>query len=392
MGAKILSKVSSPWLIALIVLATAVTGGTVVYSLAKLTASSPTPDLAAELPPPAQKVTALGRLEPEAEVIRLAAPLSLDGDRVAQVLVKEGDRVQAKQVVAILDSRDRLQDALRQAQEQVRVAQSKLAQVKAGAKSGEILAQQATVNQVQAQLRGELETQKATIARWQSETRTARAEYQRFLKLYQQGAVAASELDSKRLAAETAQSQLNEAQAAFNRTNQTLQAQVRQAQATLSQIAEVRPVDVQAAQTEVESAIAAQKQAQTDLAQTYIRAPMSGQILKIHTKPGEKISSDGIADLGQTERMVAVAEVYQTDIDKIRVGQPAVITGEAFTGELRGTVALIGRQVLRQNTFSNQPGENLDRRVVEVKIRLNPQDSQKVSGLTNLQVDAAIQL
>jgi HlyD family secretion protein len=392
MGAKILSKVSSPWLIGLMVLATAVTGGTVVYSLAKLTASPPATDSAAELPAPAQKVTALGRLEPEAEVIRLAAPLSLDGDRVAQVLVKEGDRVQAKQVVAILDSRDRLQDALRQAQEQVRVAQSKLAQVKAGAKSGEILAQQATVNQAQAQLRGELETQKATIARWQSETRTARAEYQRFLKLYQQGAVAASELDSKRLAAETAQSQLREAQAAFSRTNQTLQAQVRQAKATLSQIAEVRPVDVQAAQTEVESAIATQKQAQTDLAQAYIRAPMSGQILKIHTKAGEKISSDGIADLGQTERMVAVAEVYQTDIDKIRMGQPAVITGEAFTGELRGTVALIGRQVLRQNTFSNQPGENLDRRVVEVKIRLNPQDSQKVSGLTNLQVNAAIQL
>ena len=42
--------------------------------------------------------------------------------------------------------------------------------------------------------------------------------------------------------------------------------------------------------------------------------------------------------------------------------------------------------------FSNQPGENLDSRVVEVKIRLTPQDSKKVAGLTNLQVQTAIEL
>jgi HlyD family secretion protein len=46
--------------------------------------------------------------------------------------------------------------------------------------------------------------------------------------------------------------------------------------------------------------------------------------------------------------------------------------------------------VKRQNIFSNQPGENLDRRVVEVKIRLNHGDS--VAGLTNLQVQAEIDL
>ncbi len=50
--------------------------------------------------PTKQKVTALGRLEPEAEVINLFAPLALDGDRVAQILVKEGDRVKAGQIVS----------------------------------------------------------------------------------------------------------------------------------------------------------------------------------------------------------------------------------------------------------------------------------------------------
>jgi HlyD family secretion protein len=73
------------------------------------------------------------------------------------------------------------------------------------------------------------------------------------------------------------------------------------------------------------------------------------------------------------------------------LGQKAIITSQAFLGELQGTVSEIGLQVSRQNVFSNQPGENLDRRVIEVKINLNPEDSQRVAGLTNLQVQVEIQ-
>jgi HlyD family secretion protein len=41
---------------------------------------------------------------------------------------------------------------------------------------------------------------------------------------------------------------------------------------------------------------------------------------------------------------------------------------------------------------SGEPGENLDRKVIEVRIQLNPEDSQQVANLTNLQVQVAIQL
>jgi HlyD family secretion protein len=154
----------------------------------------------------------------------------------------------------------------------------------------------------------------------------------------------------------------------------------------------VRPVDVQAAQTEVDNAIANLKRAETELEQSYIRAPLSGQILKIHTRPGEKISDEGIASLAQTSQMVAVAEVYQSDIAKIKLGQTAKVTGQAFQGEVKGTVSQIGLQVNRQNVFANQPGENLDRRIVEVKIRITPEDNPRVAGLTNLQVQTSIDL
>jgi HlyD family secretion protein len=393
MSSQLLSKPSHRWIIGLIIAATAITGTTVFYGASRFgMLGDRKPAQPVQTTPIAKKVTALGRLEPQAEVIRVSAPLTLDGDRISQLLVQQGDRVEKGQAIAILDSRDRLQVALEQAKEQVKVAKSRLAQVKAGAKTGEISAQKAEITRLEAELAGEIATQRAAIARYQAEVNNARAEYDRFQMLYREGAESASKLDNKRLILETARAQLNQATAAQKRTVETLQEQLKQAKATLNQIAEVRPVDVQAAQTEVDRAITEVKRAQTELNLAYIRSPIAGQILKIHTRPGEKISDSGIADLGQTSQMAVVAEVYQTDIGKVKPGQNAVITSQAFPGELQGTVTEIGLQVSRQNVFSNQPGENLDRRVVEVKIRLNPEDSKRVAGLTNLQVQVAIRV
>jgi HlyD family secretion protein len=428
MTLKLSFKPKNQLLLGLVIIATATTGVITYYSISQsgLVAAKPSPD--AEVVPAPQKVTALGRLEPQGEVIKLSAPLALDGDRVAKLLVQEGDTVKAGQVIAIMDSRARLQDSLLQAQKQVMVAKAKLAQVKAGAKSGEIAEKQVAVERLQAQLQGDILTQKEAIARLEAqwlgekmaqeatirklaaELNNATAEYQRYQRLYLQGAISSSLFDGKRLSLETAKQQIQEAQAVLNRINTTSSKQIREteanfnrvtstgskqvgeAKATLSSVAEVRPVDVQAAQMEVESAMAGVTRAKTDLEQVYIRTAIAGQVIKIHTKVGEKISDSGIADLGQTQQMMAVAEVYQTDIGKIKIGQAAVITSQGFNGELRGKVSQIGLQVKRQNVFSNQPGENLDSRVVEVKIRLTPEDSKRVAGLTNLQVQTAIEL
>ncbi|MFO5493690.1 MAG: ABC exporter membrane fusion protein, partial [Cuspidothrix sp.] len=415
-------------LIALIVVATAITGGMVIYGITNFGQPAKTAVNKVQVNEPILRVSALGRLEPETEIIKLSAPLALDGDRVAEILVKQGDNVQAGRVIAILQSRDPLKNAVIQAQKKVRVAQAKLQQIKAGAKSGDIKEQAAIVERIKAQYSGDKQAQIENIARitaqWDgdriaqgatinkltAELKNAESEYQRYQKLFSEGAISNSVIDSKRLNVETAKQilseseailnrinttankQLAEARVALNRINTTSNQQISAAKAKLNSIAEVRPVDVELAQTEVESAIANLKRAETELEAAYIRVPMSGQILKIHTKVGEKIDKEGIADLAQTSTMIAVAEVYQTDIIKIKVGQKATVTSQGFTGELQGTVWQIGLQVKRQNVFSDQPGENLDSRIVEVKIRLNPEDSQKVSSLTNLQVQTAIKL
>ena len=390
MNLQPLSKPLNRWTLALIVGATAITGTTVFYGISQFRQTSK-PSGLVEAAPTIQQVTALGRLEPAAEVIKVSVPATLSNDRVAELLVQRGDSVKAGQVIAIMDSQDRLQNALLEAQAQVKVAQAELAKVKAGAKSGEIAAQEAEIVRFDEELKGEIATQQATITRWQAEVRTANTDYNRYLSLYREGASAASELDRKRLALETAQAQLNEVKAKHDQSVNTLSEQIRQARATLDKIAEVRPVDVQVAQAEIQRAIAAGKKAKADLAEAYIRAPLAGRILDIYAKPGEVVGEKGIVQLGQTSQMQVVAEVYQTDIDKIRAGQQVIITSESFPDQLRGTVRLIGLQVIQQEVTSGEPGENLDRKVIEVRIQLNPQDSQRVANLTNLQVQVAIQ-
>jgi HlyD family secretion protein len=390
MNFQSLSKPSNRWTLALIVAATAITSTIAFYGISQSRPTSKPSELA-EPAPTIRQITALGRIEPATEVVKISVPATLSNDRVANLLVQRGDRVKAGQVIAIMDSQNRLQNALLEAQAQVKVSQAELAKVQAGAKSGEISAQKAEIVRLQQQLKGEIATQQATIARWQAEARTANTDYNRYSSLYQQGAIAALELDQKRLARETAQAQLNEASARQEQSANTLQEQIRQGRATLDKIAEVRPVDIEVAQAGIDKEMAAVKKAKGDLAEAYIRAPTAGQILDIYTKPGEVVGSEGIVELGQTNQMQAVAEIYQTDIGKVRQGQQAIITSESFSEQLRGTVQLIGLQVIQQEVNSGEPGENLDRKVIQVRIRLNPEDSQRVANLTNLQVQVAIQ-
>jgi HlyD family secretion protein len=351
------------------------------------------PTIIPNTPPVRTGVAALGRLEPQGEVIRLSAANSQAGVRVAKLLVNQGDWVTEGQVVAILDNYHTRLAALEKAQKQVLVAQAAMDQVKAGARSGDISAQEATIARLEAELRGQTSSQEATIARLEAELRNAESENQRHQQLYEEGAVSASYAESKQLRVDTVKQQLNEAQAAFHRTVETLEKQLTEAQARLESIAEVRPTDVQAAQRDVDSAIASVRQAQADWDLSSVRSPINGQVLRINTRPGEIINNSGIAELGRTQQMYVLAEVYETDIQKVRHGQTATITSNAFPGKLTGKVTDIGLQVNRQNIFDINPQVNTDNKIVEVRIRLDEiPDNEEVKTLTDLQVQVLIQI
>jgi HlyD family secretion protein len=177
------------------------------------------------------------------------------------------------------------------------------------------------------------------LARLRAYLANAEIEYQRKAKLFRQKTVAASELDSARMNVEMGKA------------------------------------DVQSAQAELDLAA--------------VRSPITGRVLKIHARTGERVGADGIAELGETDKMYAVAEVYQTDVPRVHVGQHATVSSPAFSEPLRGTVERVGQKVAKQDVLSTDPAAKTDARVVEVRVRLD--EAEQVAGLTNLEAEVAIE-
>ena len=366
--------------------------GMTTYTFRQLSESEVETNLETSVPE-IKTVTALGRLEPSGEIVQLSVSSAAEGNRIEELLVREGEEIVKGKIMAILDSRDRAEAALRQAEARVTVAQANLARVKAGAKTGEIEAQKAAIARIEAERSNDIAAQTAMVSRMEAELRNAQVEYQRYQQLYNQGAISASERDSKELILAIAKEQLAEAQANLSRIRTAQQQQLAEAKATLNKIAEVRPVDVEVAAAEVREAQAAVATAKAELDRAYIKSPQAGTVIKILTRPGEVVSSnEGIARIGQINQMYAVAEVYESDIGKVKLGQTVGITSSAISEELRGTVEHIGLEVKRQEVVNTDPTANIDAKVVEVKVKLDKESSQKVAGLTNLLVKVQIDL
>lgn len=270
--------------------------------------------------PVIQTVTALGQLEPRGTVIKLSAPTSSQGNRVERLLVQEGDHVQAGQIIAILDSHDQRKAAFEEAEEQVNVARAQLEVIKAGAKQGEINAQQAEIERLSAERQGNIAAQVATVARLQSELQNAQTEFNRYQSLYQEGAISASERDSRRLALDTAQKSVQEAQVTLDRIRSTTPQELNKARATLEQIAEVRPVEVRSAQAEVTRAIAARNQAKASFDQSVVRSPINGEVLDIHTQAGKLSRRMALQRLGKRVRCKRSQKSIKAISVKFRLG------------------------------------------------------------------------
>lgn len=339
-----------------------------------------------ELLPQKLAVLALGRLEPEGEIVNVAGPMS---ERISYLAIKEGDEVQAGTVIAYLDNYQQLLN-------QRDLAESKVQEIKEQIATDTRL-QQAQIDKAKSQIDSvttptlfQADAQKAIVRRLEAEEDNVRLEYSRWQYLQSQGAVSSQELDSKKLAVEKVTEDL------------------KQARQTLDQLISKRQIDISSASTELRlaqinkqrvqthsglrSAIASLKLAEADLERTIIRAPKQGKVLKIFTKQGEAIPQTGtILQMGNTKQMVAVAEVYETDISLIKPNQKVTITSPALPKPIQGSVNSIGNLIYKNNLVGDDPAADTDARIVEVKVKLN--DENKIaSTLSNLKIDAKIHL
>ncbi len=95
-----------------------------------------------------------------------------------------------------------------------------------------------------------------------------------------------------------------------------------------------------------------------------------------------------ILKMGDTRAMYAVAEVYETDINWVREGQPAEVNSLALLRPLTGKVERKGQMVFKNDVMHVDPAADVDARVVDVWILLD--SPKEVATMTNLQVDVKI--
>lgn len=175
------------------------------------------------------------------------------------------------------------------------------------------------------------------------------------------------------------------------------QARVANAKAELGRSQRLREGDVTSVSLheklvlEHDVALADLRLARAELARVQVRAPFDGQVIDVHARAGERVGPEGIVELGQTQAMYAVAEVYETEVGAVKVGAAAEVTSPALPRALHGHVDRIAMRVRKLDVLGTDPAARTDARVVEVELRLDDADAAIAANLTHLQVEVSIE-
>lgn len=295
------------------------------------------PTVAAAGNPSTQEVSAMGRFEPMEPVTRISAPyIQGHPSTIAAVKVSEGDHVRAGQLIALLSGREQLKAGVDEAKARVDAQQIKLQDAE------------------EAPLPSEIATHAAEVERCQAAVQYAQAEFDRYQALRATRDVSASEVEEKH--------------------NQLINGQqmLAAAKARQAALSEHHAQNVEAAQSELDVARAQLDRARSDDASAEIRAPADGVILHVRARPGEEAGPEGIVELARTAQMDVIAEVYETDVHRVKMGEHAEVTSNLLPAGMKfdGKVVDIGREVGRAAMTSGDSAAFADARVVLVRVRL----------------------
>jgi HlyD family secretion protein len=331
----------------------------------------------------ADTVTALGRLEPETEVVEINY---MQGTRIDRVLVKEGERVPAGAPLAYLDGHAEMVAARDLAATQLQEAQRRYTVDTAHGEAA-VVAARLRVRQAEEATRKAVEAQEAVVRGAVAGRDKAGLDLERTQRLRKDGVVSVSDGDVASLASRQAVERLADAEANLARLRTNFDLELQMARADLRS-AETGLRQAQLA-LQVDSTREALKLAEARLERTIVRAPFAGEILKILTHAGESVGRYPLLKMGDTAAMFVVAEIYETDAALVRPGQRAVVTSKAFPGEqIQGKVERVASIIHKKDVLAVDPTTDADARVVEARIRLA--DSKLAARFNQLQVDVAI--
>jgi HlyD family secretion protein len=293
-----------------------------------------TPAVAAS-PQPAPAVVGPGRVEPASEEVRVSAEIE---GRLREVVVDEGSRVRQGDTIAAIENGDyRARVSLAEAE--VASREAEFERVMAGARAEERREAAAAVREAEAGLAHD------------------RAELGRYQALYADRLTAREQVETRQTAASEAEARLEAA---------------RQHLALVE--AAARSEDQNRAQAQVQLARARLAEAQSLLEKTTIHAPISGVVLRRYLRTGETAQpGTAIVTLGDVSRLRVRMELDERDVARVRVGQAAWCTADAYADRrFDGRIVRVGQMLGRKNVHTDDPAERTDTKVLEVLVELAP--------------------
>ena len=294
-----------------------------------------------------------GRVEPYSEDIKIGSELS---GRLKSVLVEEGDAIHRGQVLAELESADYLAEV--------------------GSAKASVVAKDAALRKViNGARRQERNEAWSSVDEAKAVMENAQSESHRRQELFAAGVVSREELDRYASEADVAQAKYEAA-----------------VQQHLLVDDHAREEDRSLAEADLQLAKAQLEEAQAHYEKTFIRSPIDGSVLRKHHRSGESVSNsstvpDPVLTIGDRKTLRVRVDVDETDVSKVRVGQRAYVTADAFGKQkFWGHVVRVGQQLGPKNVRTDEPTERVDTKILETLVELDP-DAQLPDGL---RVDAFI--
>jgi len=234
---------------------------------------------------------------------------------VAKLMVDDNQQVKAGDVLMIIEPADY--------QAKVARAEAELARARAALQTL-IAARGSATAQVGAQ-GGAIQQAQAQVAAAQATAARASADEARFQALAKQGWTTKARLDQARAEAQAARAQIVAAQAAV--------AAQRGQEGALVAGTVGAEANIAAGRADVEAAEAALRTAKLDLERTVVRAPVDGVVGNRAVRPGQLVKSgQQLLAIVPVQTSYVVANFKETQLGKMKVGQPVEINVDAYPG------------------------------------------------------------
>ncbi len=344
-----------------------------------------------------KEVNALGRIQPSGGLISV---FGLPGDRITELAVKVGDPVEPGQRLGHLSGESERALSLETLRAQIREAESLRKAIEAS-REAKLADLEAEAKQATAGIEQDAKALDAKVEAVEAQNTRANNELNRLNETKAAGVnVSAQEFEQVKALLATAKAE--KAVALASKEKLFIQKEQSGVSIKAKQAALRAETERGLAQVPYESLQAGLRLAERKVKDGELVAPMAGRVVRVLGKAGDTVTTQPLIQIADTKTMTVIAEVYETDVGRIRgwlkagpvkveataralgdtTGKPTVLTGTVTATDK--IAPLIAKNALTPLG----PREDADRRVVEVEVELDGAAVDAAQNFIGLQVIA----